>query len=336
MFEKNANVQGSDPHFGFLRRLNCSKRVNAEMWTKSWRSSLNGALRQKAEPFLLRQRSSRMPRPGSEGQAVAFEWPSRPLFTLLGDGFLTPWRNRNNKKMINMQANMSIPIWKSRRGYFEGIWGCLSVSEAPGFPSAPPVREVDRRCNYICPSSLLCVLTVPLMSPTLQLHLLGVLFHLFSPLHYSGVKFSASRSPFAPLTVAPFVTLSPYEDKSVDRFYLSLAAYSLCTSVLRVSFRIWKINSMYLKLSLLHFQNTRRFLLKMTPVMDRMWHFTQRQWHEYERRRAADEWAAIFPDCWLAVQKASEVSLKGFWGNMARSSWMVIYERIWFPFSDDL
>lgn len=81
---------------------------------------------------------------------------------------------------INMQANMPITIWKSRRGYFKGIWSWLAVSEAPSFPSAPPGREVDRR-NYICPSPLLCVLTVPLMSPTLQLHLLGVLFHLFPP-----------------------------------------------------------------------------------------------------------------------------------------------------------
>lgn len=36
------------------------------------------------------------------------------------------------------------------------------MSEALGFPSAPPGHEVETHCNYICPSSLLFVLTVPL------------------------------------------------------------------------------------------------------------------------------------------------------------------------------
>lgn len=84
------------------------------------------------------------------------------------------------QKTLNMQENMSITIWKSRGGYFKAILFCLFVSEAPGFPSTPPGREVERR-NYICPSCLLLVLTVPLMSPTLQLHLHGVLSIFFSP-----------------------------------------------------------------------------------------------------------------------------------------------------------
>ena len=70
------------------------------------------------------------------------------------------------------------------------------------------------------------------MSPTLQLHLLGLLSQLFPLLHYSGEKFSASRPPFARLTAEPFVTLCSCDDEGADGGFIWLRQPIYCAHLL--------------------------------------------------------------------------------------------------------
>lgn len=157
---------------------------------------------------------------GSKGQAAAFEWPSRLWFTFFGDG-----GKRNKKKnIINPQGNIKYTgKYINHKSKSQGqntlkrlISSLLLLSKASRFPSAPPGSEVEMHCNYSCPSSLLLVLTVQLMPPMMLLHLLSLLFLLFSlPPHIMIPFFSLSGSnceilclsvPFALLMVVPFVT----------------------------------------------------------------------------------------------------------------------------------